>query len=489
MPVGPKCHPVNREFFINIVFLVFINLLIKPFYIFGIDRTVQNTVETGSYGLYFALFNFTFLFQIINDFGIQNFNNRNIAQHRQLLGKYFPNILVLKGLLGILFLAALIPAAILLGYDRAYFPLLLLIAFNQILASGVLFLRSNISGLAMYRIDSALSALDKLAMILLVGILLWTPVLRERFRIEWFVYAQTASFAITAFVAFVILRRHTGRLRFRFQPAFLWLILKKSYPYAIVIFLMTAYTRIDGVMIERLLSDGKLEADLYASAYRLLDASNMIGFMFAGLLLPMFARQIKDKQPVGELVRFSFQIIWAGAIPLAVASWFFREEIMVLLYDHGGAYSGRIMGFLMLSFVAVAGSYIYGTLLTASGRLVKMNAIFLSGVILNVGLNLWLIPSQKALGAAVATCVTQFLVFFAQVLLARKEFSLGPAVAMIARITAFFTFTAFSAFAIYHYLYLAWPARFSLCLAVGIALSFIFKMLNLRELTRLIRYQ
>ena len=33
---------MNREFLLNILFLVLINLLIKPFFIFGIDLTVQN---------------------------------------------------------------------------------------------------------------------------------------------------------------------------------------------------------------------------------------------------------------------------------------------------------------------------------------------------------------------------------------------------------------------------------------------------------------
>ncbi|NRA49561.1 MAG: oligosaccharide flippase family protein [Phaeodactylibacter sp.] len=94
---------MKREFLINIIFLLTANLLIKPFYLFGIDRTVQNTVEGDGYGLYFTLFNFTFIFQIVNDFGIQNFNNRNIAQHRHLIDKYFPNILVLKAGLGIVF--------------------------------------------------------------------------------------------------------------------------------------------------------------------------------------------------------------------------------------------------------------------------------------------------------------------------------------------------------------------------------------------------
>jgi O-antigen/teichoic acid export membrane protein len=74
---------MNREFVLNVLFVLFINVLIKPIFIFGIDRTVQNTVGAETYGLYFALLNLTYLFQIINDFGIQNFNSRNLSQHGQ----------------------------------------------------------------------------------------------------------------------------------------------------------------------------------------------------------------------------------------------------------------------------------------------------------------------------------------------------------------------------------------------------------------------
>ena len=92
---------LQREFLFNIFFLVLINLLIKPFFIFGIDLTVQNRLPEGDYGLYFTLLNFTYLFQILNDFGIQNFNNRHVSQHPHLLPKYFPNLLALKLLLSV----------------------------------------------------------------------------------------------------------------------------------------------------------------------------------------------------------------------------------------------------------------------------------------------------------------------------------------------------------------------------------------------------
>ncbi|MCK4288280.1 MAG: hypothetical protein KAW86_03670, partial [Bacteroidales bacterium] len=80
---------MQRKFLTNLALLLFLNFLIKPFWILGIDRTVQNVVGLEDYGFYFVVFNFSLIFNILLDFGITNFNNRNIAQHNFLLNKYF----------------------------------------------------------------------------------------------------------------------------------------------------------------------------------------------------------------------------------------------------------------------------------------------------------------------------------------------------------------------------------------------------------------
>ena len=90
----------QRDFVFNIAILIFLNLLVKPFWILGVDVAVQNRVGAASYGLYFAIFNFTYLFNVVLDMGITNFNNRNIARHSQLLSKHLSGILILKLLLG-----------------------------------------------------------------------------------------------------------------------------------------------------------------------------------------------------------------------------------------------------------------------------------------------------------------------------------------------------------------------------------------------------
>jgi len=95
---------MKREFLLNIAFLLGINLIIKPLYLFGIDRSVQNIAEQGEYGLYFELFNFTFLFQILNDLGIQAYSNRYVAQHPDRVGIFFSETISLKLILGLLFM-------------------------------------------------------------------------------------------------------------------------------------------------------------------------------------------------------------------------------------------------------------------------------------------------------------------------------------------------------------------------------------------------
>ncbi len=55
---------MRPSFAFNVAFLIFVNLLVKPFWVFGIDRTVQNNVGEAAYRAYFAVFNFTYIFQI-----------------------------------------------------------------------------------------------------------------------------------------------------------------------------------------------------------------------------------------------------------------------------------------------------------------------------------------------------------------------------------------------------------------------------------------
>ena len=477
---------MNREFLVNIIFLISINVLIKPFYLFGIDRTVQNEVGPESYGLYFALFNFTFMLQILNDFGIQNFNSKTISQNRDKLDQYFPNFITLKLIFGIGYLGLIMVLGKLMGYESDYFHLLFLLAINWILISFTFYLRSNIGGMGMYRKDSIVSILDKLFMIVICGILLWGG-FRENFKIEWFVYAQTFSLVLTAIIAFLIINTKLIKITFRFDLPFLKKILQQTWPYALVIFLMTLYARVDAVMVERMLPDGKYQAGVYASAYRLLDAGAMLGFLFAGLLLPMFSRMIKLKEDVGNLLQFSFQVIWVIAVSIATSCFFFRFKLMNWLYTDATNYWGDVLGYLMISFIAVSGIAIFGTLLTANGSLKKMNTLFVIGVLLNVIFNYIFIPEYKACGSAMVTCLTQFFVFFVQILIVKSEFDLKINPLLLLKMGSYTVVVWTIGWLISSNTSLIWQVNFLLIIISGLLLSFILRLFKPMELLQLLK--
>ncbi len=414
-------------------------MLIKPFWIFGIDRTVQNLVGDESYGFYFALFNFSMILNILLDVGITNFNNRNISRYNFLLPKHLSNIVGLKLVLAIVYAIFSLIIAGIIGYSKVQFHLLFFLIFNQFLVSFTLYLRSNITALQFFRTDSLLSVLDRSLMIVICSLLLYTNILGGQFNIQWFVYAQTISYIITAVITFAIVLQKAGRFKIRFDLRFFFVFLRKSYPYALLILLMALYNRIDSVMLERLLdgTTGHEQAGIYAQAFRLLDAVSMFGALVAGLLLPIFSKMIKEREPIGDVVKLSFTLLMIPAIVIAVSSVYYDVEIMSLLYTSNTAFSADILGILMIGFVGIASTYIFGTLLTANGSMKQLNIMAFFGVLLNVGLNLILIPRMQAYGSAYASLTTQLFTGAAQLVLALVIFKLKPQFSYVLRIFIF----------------------------------------------------
>lgn len=478
---------MKRKFVTNLILLLTLNLLIKPFWILGIDRTVQNMVGDESYGMYFALFNFSLLLNILLDLGITNFNNKNIAQHHFLLKKHFSNIVGLKFMLAIVYAIFSLTVAAIIGYGKVQMHLLLFLIFNQFLISFTLYLRSNISGLHLFRTDSLLSVLDRSLMIAICSVLLFSEGTKSHFTIEWFVYAQTAAYVLTSIITFVIVLHKSGKISIRFNPKFFIVFLRKSYPYALLILLMGFYNRIDGVMLERLLPEtiGQQQAGIYAQAFRLLDAVSMFGVLVAGLLLPIFARMIKHGEDVAQMVKLSFTFLFVTAVIVAVSSIFYNYEIMEVLYHSNTEHSSELLGILMTGFIGIATTYVFGTLLTANGSLKQLNIMAFFGMVVNVTLNIVLIPRYQAFGSAYASLFTQIVTASTQVILAVVVFNLKPNYWFLLRLLAFIGTTVILAEVSLQIDY--WVYGYLFMIVVSVFFAFILKLFNILDLYKFIR--
>ena len=400
---------MQRIFFSNLVLMILLNLLIKPIALFGIDATVQNRVGPENYGLYFSLLNLSVLFNILLDFGINNYTTKNLAQNPEEIKTYFGRVFTFRIVLFSLYGVFTFGLAYFLGYSGEPLFLLSFLILNQFLILTIAYFRSHFAGFHFFKTDAFISVLDRALLILIGGVMLFSPWAPKVFKIEWFIWIQTICYATTLLVGFALLVRHLNRPYFSWDPSFSISLIKKSWPYALLIVLMLLYTRVDGVMLERIHINGAYEAGIYAQGFRLLDALYMFGMIFAGLLFPLFSKQLKESIPaVLELVKTSANLLLSGVIIIIFVTCFNSSYILGLIYtDYLEAIEP--FQFLMLGFFPICMNFIFGTLLTANGNLKALNIISLGGIIANICINLVLIPTHGALGAAIATFFTQLV--------------------------------------------------------------------------------
>lgn len=412
----------QKDFVFNLCLLIFLNLLVKPFWMLGVDVGVQNSVGAADYGIYFSILNFTLLFNMVLDMGTTNFNNRNIARNNQLLDKHLSSYIILRLLLGLAYFVVIFAVALLIGYWGIQLRLLFWIGLNQFLNAFLLYVRSNISALLMFKTDSILSVTDKLLMILFCGLLLWGNLTDEPFRIEWFVWCQTVAYLITIAVALFIVLRKANLHRLTWNWPFFVVIIKKSLPYALVTFLMACYYRIDSVMLERMLPDGNgaVQSGVYASAFRLMDTLAMIAYLFSVILLPLFSKMLKQREDVVPVVRTSFSLLTLFSVSAVVILYVYREPVIRMFYPDIAESSVAVFRLIIFGLIPIAMTYLFGTLLTANGSMKVLNLIAVVGIVINVTVNLLLIPRMQACGSAVASFCTQFVVSALQFVLAMR---------------------------------------------------------------------
>jgi O-antigen/teichoic acid export membrane protein len=413
---------MKKKFLTNIFLIIAVNLLIKPFWILGVDRAVQNSVGIEQYGIYSNLFTFSLLFIMLLDFGINSFSTSSIAKDHSIINKQFSSLVPLKLFFSVAYIIVTFGVGFVYGFTKQELWLLFVMSCNQVLALFIIYFRSNISGLQLFKTDSLLSVVDRSMMIIFCSLIIWSSVVEV--TIQHFVYAQTLGYSTALMISFYVLKPHLSVIKLNFNKAILLGLIKQAYPYATLAILMTLYMRLDIILIKKVLPNGDYENGIYAEANRLLEASNMLAVMVGGMLLPMFAKMLNQKDELQQMVKMSMAILIAPAIMLAVFCSVYKYEIMTLLYTHSSGYSSDVFGVAIFSFIPMCVMYIFGTLLTANASMKVLSIIALAATIINISLNALLIPAKGAYGAAISAVCTHSFVALFNFIYARKILNL-----------------------------------------------------------------
>ena len=399
--------------------LVFLNLLVKPIWIFAIDRQVQNLTGFSAYGQYFALLNLCIVFNFLLDLGISTYFNNEVAA-RQINGvTLFSDSLNGKLWLGFLFALVIFSVAYLSGIRD--FKLLLMLIIMQIGSSALLFVRSYLTAAQHYRQDAIISITDKLFVILFVGAIILFPNLSGPITIFRFVTIQVAGIAFAIALGLLFLYSNIEKFSIRPFAGFKKEILFSSLPFAANIFFMTVMLRSDGFLLERLHADGAAEAGIYAAGFRLMDAFNMVGFLMAGFLLPFISRHWPAINRFSPVLLACRHLLMLGSLFVAAFSLAAPEYITGLLYSRNDPHTVEVIKIILLALPALSLIHIYGTTLTATRNIHTFLSITIFFSLATVLLNLFFIPFYGAKACAIIAVSAQSMYAIVLIYFTRKR--------------------------------------------------------------------
>ena len=176
------------------------------------------------------------------------------------------------------------------------------------------------------------------------------------------------------------------------------------------------------MLLERILPDGNgaVQSGVYASAFRLMDTLAMIAYLFSVILLPLFSKMLKNKENIVPVIRTSFALLFLFSVTAVVLLYVYREPLIQVFYPDIVESSVAVFQLIIFGLIPISMTYLFGTLLTANGSMKQLNIIAAIGIVINVTVNLLLIPRMQACGSAIASFCTQLAVAVMQFVIALR---------------------------------------------------------------------
>lgn len=279
----------------------------------------------------------------------------------------------------------------------------------SILGVGYLFQSFNVIEFYFQsKVDSKHIVFVKIIVLLLSGIIKVSLILNEA-PLDYFIYLLVFDFVFLA-IGYLYVGFSKGGIEFgflKFNKNLAKKIFKESWPLILTSIVIAIYMRIDQIMIKELLGD--IANGEYAAAVKLSEAWYFIPTIIASSLFPAIVNaKIRDEKLYESRLKKLYNLMVIMALSIAIPMTFLSEFIILNLYGQEYSNAVSVLKIHIWSGVFVFIGVVYGKFLVNENLTKKALYRTIFGVVINILLNLVLIPFYGINGAAMATLFAQF---------------------------------------------------------------------------------
>ncbi|GAB3895546.1 flippase [Spirosoma agri] len=197
----------------------------------------------------------------------------------------------------------------------------------------------------------------------------------------------------------------------RFDRRFARMLLRDSWPLAVSNMAIWLFMRVDQILVRDMAGD--FESGIYATANRFVDAVYFVPMIIQSSFLPKIVKaHQKSLAEFLQSLAHLHKIMVGAAYAIIVGFVLFIKPFIVFFLGNRFEASADVSLVLVITLLFVAlgvarNAYVYT--LNLSHLFLRITLI---GSVLNIGMNMFLIPRYGAYGAAISVLVTQFYVTF-----------------------------------------------------------------------------
>ena len=372
-------------------------------------------------GKYTFAFSFTTIFSVLVDVGLSSVLTREIAKHQKNEKNILSNVLGLKVILSIVVYGIIILLVNFLGYPALVKNLVYLTGLVMLLDNFSLTWWATLRGHQNLKYESIGISLFQLIVVLVGGIFLYLK-LDVIYLVLVMILASSFNCIFSYCQMFYYLKL---KPRIAIDKKVILNLLKISIPFALAGIFARLNTQIDTVFLSKLgcssfdICDANV--GIYSVATRITLALHFIPLAFVAAVFPAMSKLfVEDKEKLVRTFEKAMRYLMVIAFPLAVGVIVLAPIFVPKIF--GKAYVNSILPLqiLMVSLAGIFLTFPIGAFLNATSRQMRNTLNIGIAVVVNIILNLILIPKFTYVGAAAASLVSTLIILILGLIVANQ---------------------------------------------------------------------
>jgi O-antigen/teichoic acid export membrane protein len=370
---------------------------------FFITMYTAQYLGAEGFGILSLALSITAIFGIIGDMGLGTLMVREIARDKTTSNKYISNIALIKVILSLLMFTLIVLTVNIIGYNKLVSTVIYLITISVVINAfgGVL--------TAIFQASERMEYLSGSTILNSVLMFLGTMIgIYYKLDILFFASLYIIANSLVLIYIIIVYIKKFDLPKIEVDTKFWKPTIKEAWPFGITSLSGMLYTYIDSIMLS--IMQGNEVVGWYSAAYRLMLITLFIPNAINTAVFPVMSRLYNSSRDSLTLMYEKyFKYMLIIGIPMGFGTTLLSDKIILLIFGQGYTQSIPALQILIWTMVFTFTGAAFVQLLQSINKQLIITKISMLCVVINVVLNLILIPRFSFIGASFATLITEIV--------------------------------------------------------------------------------